>query len=920
VAAPIAERPGSKIGNYKLLEQIGEGGFGLVFVAEQERPVRRRVALKIIKPGMDTREVVARFEAERQALALMDHPNIARVIDGGTTESGRPYFVMELVRGIPITDYCDQHHLGPRERLELFVSVCQAVQHAHQKGIIHRDIKPSNVLVMLQDGKPLVKVIDFGIAKALYQPLTEKTIVTKLAQMIGTPLYMSPEQAEMGGLDIDTRSDVYSLGVLLYELLTGTTPFDKKRLARAAYEEFLRIVLNEEPPRPSTRLSSLGDTATAVAVNRGLDVKRLLQILAGDIGWVVMKALEKDRGRRYDTATSFAEDIQRYLRDEAIVARPPSKAYQFRKFVRRNRGGVVTTGVVAVALLTGAALAAWQAVRATRAEGRALAAEKTALSSAEDARRSEAAAVTAARAEKQAKEDALAREKETKAVLNFVEDRIFSAARPEGRQGGLGREVSLRKAIESALVYVDQSFPGQPLIEASVRLTLGHSFKLLGDAPAAVAQEQAARALYSRYRGSEHPDTLLAMEALASADIDLGQWADALRLNEQVLAGRKTSLGPDNPLTLRAMANLAHSYALTGHLKESLQLFQETAALTEAKLGKDDPQTLDCMARQAHTIQLTGRTREALKIWEEVAARRKATLGVDHPDTLSTLHSISECYYFLGRYDASLKLREETLKLQTAKLGPEHLETLSTMAELANSYDAVGRFAEARQLREKTLALQQVKLGKDHPNTLKTMFGLAENAIALGRPAEALAIRQQAFNLAKAKLGPDHVDTLSNMAGMAKDLVAVGRDEEALKAADECLQRSAGKAFESRLRPMLLEVRLRHFRKIKDGPGCRQCAEMLEKSPCTDAAAMYYAACFRAVAADAFRAGNKAKAASREADREADRAMAWLKQSIAAGLEDAAFIKEDKDLTSLQSRDDFKKLVAEIDAKKPKAH
>jgi WD40 repeat protein/serine/threonine protein kinase len=348
---PLAERPGTVIGPYKLMEQIGEGGMGLVFVAEQQQPVRRRVALKVIKPGMDTREVIARFEAERQALALMDHPNIARVLDAGATESGRPYFVMELVRGVPITDYCDQNNLTPRERLELFASVCQAVQHAHQKGIIHRDLKPSNVLVTLHDGTPVAKVIDFGVAKAVGGQLTEKTVYTGFMQMIGTPLYMSPEQAEMSGLDVDTRSDIYSLGVLLYELLTGTTPFDKERLRTAAFDEIRRIIREEEPARPSTRISTLGQAAAAVSARRRSDPRRLSQLCRGELDWIVMKALEKDRNRRYETASAFAADVQRYLHDEPVQACPPSAWYRLRKFARRNRAGVLTATSLAVGVV-----------------------------------------------------------------------------------------------------------------------------------------------------------------------------------------------------------------------------------------------------------------------------------------------------------------------------------------------------------------------------------------------------------------------------------------------------------------------------------------------------------------------------------------------------------------------------------------
>jgi serine/threonine protein kinase len=345
----VSERPGTVIGAYKLLEQIGEGGFGVVFMAEQTQPVRRKVALKVLKPGMDTRQVVARFEAERQALALMDHPNIARVLDGGQTSSGRPYFVMDLVKGLPITDYCDQAQLTPRERLELFVHLCQAVQHAHQKGIIHRDLKPSNVLVTLHDGTPLVKVIDFGIAKALGQSLTDKTLFTGFAQMIGTPLYMSPEQAALSNIDVDTRSDVYALGVLLYELLTGTTPFDKDRFKEVGYDELRRVIREEEPPRPSTRISTLGQAATALSTQRKCDARSLSQLCRGELDWIVMKALEKDRNRRYETASALAADVQRYLQDEPVQACPPSALYRIRKFARRHKARLVTLSVAVLA-------------------------------------------------------------------------------------------------------------------------------------------------------------------------------------------------------------------------------------------------------------------------------------------------------------------------------------------------------------------------------------------------------------------------------------------------------------------------------------------------------------------------------------------------------------------------------------------
>ena len=343
---------GTMIGPYKLLQEIGEGGFGVVYMAEQTEPIRRKVALKIVKPGMDSKDVVARFEAERQALALMEHPNIAKVLDGGVTEFGRPYFVMELVKGVPLIEFCDKNKLSTMDRVDLFLTVCMAIDHAHRKGIIHRDIKPSNIMVTLHDGKPVCKVIDFGVSKALTQQLTEKTLFTAYGQMVGTPTYMSPEQAEMSGLDIDTRSDVYSLGVVLYELLTGTTPLAKQEIKSATYDELQRLIKEEEAPRPSTRISTLGDEATVNATNRSTDKRKLSQQLSGDIDWIVIKALEKDRNRRYDSAKALAEDLERHMKQEAVLARPPSVAYKTRKFLRRNRLKVGIAGaLVFVALI-----------------------------------------------------------------------------------------------------------------------------------------------------------------------------------------------------------------------------------------------------------------------------------------------------------------------------------------------------------------------------------------------------------------------------------------------------------------------------------------------------------------------------------------------------------------------------------------
>ncbi len=382
--ATAIEGPGATIGPYKLLEQIGEGGFGYVFVAEQREPVRRRVALKIIKPGMDSHEVVARFEAERQALAMMDHPNIARVFDAGTTAAGRPYFVMELVRGMAITEYCEESGIALNERLELFIHVCQAVQHAHQKGIIHRDLKPANVLVTLHDGTPVAKVIDFGVAKALGEPLTAKTIYTQFAQVIGTPLYMSPEQVELSALDVDTRSDIYALGVLLYEMLTGCTPFDRERFRTVAFDELRRIIREEEPPRPSARLTTVAGPHVTTPAHCRLAPHPAPDAVRGDLDWIVMKALEKDRTRRYQTAAEFAADVRRYLRQEPVAARPPSFWYRFSKFARRHKAFLTTASLVLGTLVLGAAVSTWQAIEARRASEEANVLRREAVASAEN--------------------------------------------------------------------------------------------------------------------------------------------------------------------------------------------------------------------------------------------------------------------------------------------------------------------------------------------------------------------------------------------------------------------------------------------------------------------------------------------------------------------------------------------------------
>jgi serine/threonine protein kinase/tetratricopeptide (TPR) repeat protein len=717
VVGPTTSTAGKIIADrYRLLEEIGEGGMGTVWVAEQLQPVRRRVAIKLIKPGMDSRQVLSRFEAERQALAVMDHPNIAKVLDGGVTDQGSPFFVMEYVKGVPLTQFCDEARISVAGRLGLFVQVCQAVQHAHQKGIVHRDLKPSNILVCLYDGHPVPKVIDFGLAKAINQPLTENTLYTAHGVMVGTPLYMSPEQAEFNNLDVDTRTDIYSLGVILYELLTGTTPLDRQRFKEAAWQEIVRLIKEEEPSKPSTKLSGSG-SLPSVAAQRSLEPAQLTRLVRGDLDWIVMKALEKERSRRYETANGLARDLQRYLADEAVEARPTSTTYRLRKFFRRNKGLVRAVAAVFLLLVAGIVGTSWGMLRAERARQEA-----------EDARNAEAAqrqrAVEAAAAEKEAKETAQDREAETRAVLDFVEKKVFGAARTEA-EGGLGPEITLRRAIEAAVRFVDQGFDKQPLIAARLRMALGTSFYFLGDGNAAADQYGKARTIYTSQLGPDHLYTLRSIDNLANAYASQGRQSEALKLREEVLTREKAVFGPDNPETLGAMNNLGASYSSLGRYADALNILQETLALSKTKLGPNDPETLRTSYNLARALAGLGRNAEAVKLHEETLARRRVIIGPDHPDTFWSMTNLADGYAKLGRKADALKLQEETLALQKAKLGPSHPDTLASMNNLAMSYAGAGRRQEAAKLFEDAFVLLKAKKGANHPHTLQVMYNVA---------------------------------------------------------------------------------------------------------------------------------------------------------------------------------------------------
>ncbi len=770
----INDGPGGQIGPYTLVEAIGEGGFGKVFAAEQQYPVPRKVALKIIKPGMDTHHVVARFESERRALALMAHPNIAHLIDGGATPSGRPYFVMELVRGAPITDFCDQNQYSAAERLKLFVSVCQAIQHAHHKGVIHRDIKPSNVMVTLNDAVPVVKIIDFGVAKAIGERLSENSLYTADGQMVGTPAYMSPEQASMSRLDVDTRSDVYSLGVLLYELLTGTTPIETNRLRGAGYSEIGRLIREVEPQRPSTRLSALGESATLVAGNRATDPRHLCRLLSGDLDWIVLKALEKEPNRRYRSPASFADDIERYLRGEAILARSPSRAYRIAKFAARHRVAVLAAVAVAVSLLGGTALATWQAMRALEAERQALLARDDAAEQLRQAKRSEA---------------------RMSAVLKFFEGKVLSAARPKGQEGGLSRDATVREALDHAEPEIATAFAGEPLVEASIRNTLGVSYWYLGDQEKALKQQEHAVALRRQELGPEDPETVGAMNDLAIVLDRMGKFAEEQKILEVVVAVKRRTLGPEDPVTLKSVNNLAIVLAMQGLLEDAVELAKETLEIQRRVEGSESIFTLRSMYNLAIMQRQLGRWAEARPLFDESLEILRRVFAPDHQDTLRAVNGLGELLLDQRRPAEARALFEEALKGQRSVLGPTRDETVLTMINLADTARLEGRLDEARKLAEEADALGQRTLGPEHPQTLFGRTILASVARDQGSLDEAAKGYEKALAVVRRTLSARTLEVQRCMVDYAWMLAAAAdpryrNPRRAIELANELIQNS----------------------------------------------------------------------------------------------------------------------------------
>jgi len=704
----LQEGPGTRIGPYKLLEQIGEGGFGVVFMAEQEQPVVRRVALKVIKFGMDTRQVVARFEQERQALALMDHPNIARVIDAGATETGRPYFVMELVKGEPIAQYCDKNRLALDERLELFAQVCLAVQHAHSKGLIHRDIKPSNILVGTQDGRPAAKVIDFGIAKATSSKLTDKTLFTEHNQVVGTLQYMSPEQAQ-GSLDIDTRSDVYSLGVVLYELLTGTTPFDIKTLLDAGYGEIQRVIAEEEPPKPSTRLRESAESLANVAAQRRVEPKRLGLLVRGELDWIVMKALEKDRARRYESAGGLASDVRRYVSGEAVVAAPPSAAYRFNKFVRRNKGKVTAAALVTLALVLGLVGTAWQARQAARQRDIALAAQ-----------------------EGEMRQRLAAEQERDKAeiVAEFMGDTLAGAGPSVAR----GRDVTmLKEMMDLAAERIERGeLADAPGAELRLRRAIGTTYRRLALYPEAVRMLEPAETLARSLHAQDHSETAGTLNELAELFLDQGELARAEELFRESLEMLQRVYPDDHPDVAGALKALGSAVYGSGDIEAALELFRESNAMYTRLYEGDHLQIARTLSDIATVLEDQNGLADAEQLRRESLAMLKRLFQGDHPAVANGLESLATLKETMDDFAQAESLARESLAM-TMRLYPgDTPEVVGGLNNLSSILRSKGDREGAEELLRESLEMSQRLYSGDHPYVATGLSNLAGLLMARG--------------------------------------------------------------------------------------------------------------------------------------------------------------------------------------------
>jgi len=675
-AAPV-ESPAPDVGSigpYRLIMKLGEGGMGEVWLAEQSAPVKRQVALKIIKAGRYDKSALIRFDLERQALAMMGHPAIAKVFDAGSTAEGQPYFAMEYVQGLPITEYCDEKRLSPSERLLLFTKVCEGVQHAHQKAIIHRDLKPTNILVVEVDGKPVPRIIDFGLAKAISQQSKQGTLVTRVGGLVGTPGYMSPEQMDPIVADVDTRSDVYSLGVVLYELLTGVLALDAQQWESKPFHEVLRQVHEEEPTSPSTRLIT-DPAAAAIAEKRSTDPRQLANMLRGDLDWITLKALERDRARRYGTPVELAADLGRYLRNEPVIARPASLVYRIKKYVQRHKFGVPAATAMAMLLIAFGVMQAIELRRITRERDRA------------------------------------------DRVTKFMTG-MFKVSNPSEARGNA---VTAREILDKSSKDIDTGLRKDPELQAQLMETMAQTYAGLGLYGRAQDLVEHARAIQSSMSGERSRETLASESYLAQLLRAQGHLPEAEKLLQNTLEAQRQVLGPNDPDTLASMDRLGYVYANEARHTDAESMFRQTLNAERKVLGPDDPQTLSTLNELAEILTPQGRYAEADQIYGELVAAQKRTLGPDHPATLLSMSHAAENLEEEGRFPEAEKLYSDVIAAQRRVLGPEHPQTLRAMMMLSVTMMKEGRYAEADKLQSQIIEIKTRVLGPTHTSTLQSM-------------------------------------------------------------------------------------------------------------------------------------------------------------------------------------------------------
>lgn len=745
---------GAAIGPYRLLQKIAEGGMGEIWLAEQKQPVRRRVALKLIKAGLDSREIVRRFEAERQALALMDHPAIATVYDAGSTPQGAPYFAMEYVPGVPITTYCDTRKLSIQQRIELFIHVCEGVQHAHQKAIIHRDLKPSNILVTEVDGKPVPKIIDFGVAKALSQRLIEETMYTRVGSIVGTPEYMSPEQADSSGDDIDTRSDVYSLGVILYELLAGVPPHEMKDIS---YYEFLRRLRDTNTPKPSTRVRTRAVSGSSdekeIVEHRALLAKEL----RGDLDCITLKCLEKDRNRRYGSPNELAADLQRYLHHQPVLATPASPAYRLRKFTERNRGVVAAVCALILVLIIGTIVSAYQAVRARKAE--------------------HAAVLQRDRADNEAATAA--------AVNNFLQHDLLGQAGADQRDADLAPDpdVKVRTLVDRAAASVGTKLAGKPTVQADLRRTLGESYLSLGMLKEAASQMQQSYELNLAARGPNAIQTLQSLQDLGSVEFNMSEYQKAEQHQQAAYDAALKSLGPEAPLTLSAMQSVAVDQMLLGDTAKAEPLLKQALAMQLRVNGYDNPATLDTSDSLAFLYIRTGRYPEAKQLLEAGLPHYQKVFGPNHPNTQRESFGLARVLFNTGDYARADELVSAVYPQILHQMGPNHFKTRSTVRELARIKTQEGQLAQAESMLKDTLNRDIQAAGSADANTIFSRLDLVDVYEKQNRYPEAESLLRQADRDAGHAYSAGNPDALAPKQYLAENLLHQSKCDEALSVA-----------------------------------------------------------------------------------------------------------------------------------------